>query len=129
MPGHRGVDLDAAPGQAVYAAARGRVSFAGRIAGYGVVAITHGALRTTYLPVEPAVHVGQAVTSATGIGTVQPFLGHCGHRHCLHWGVLRGTQYVDPLALLSLRLRLLPFWPGSDDGLISLWAGGRRPVA
>lgn len=37
--GHRGVDLAAEPGAAVLAAASGQVSFAGRVAGRGVLAI------------------------------------------------------------------------------------------
>src|SRR5690606_38546945 len=52
-PGHRGVDLAARPKQPVHAAGPGRVSYAGRLAGRGVVAIDHGALRTTYLPIRP----------------------------------------------------------------------------
>ncbi|WP_241661370.1 murein hydrolase activator EnvC family protein [Thermomonospora catenispora] len=109
--GHRGVDLAARPGQPVYAAGAGHVSFAGRIAGYGVVAITHGRVRTTYLPVEPAVEAGRPVAVGTRIGTVQDRPGHCGLRHCLHWGLRRDLHYLDPLSLLRSQVRLLPLWP------------------
>src|SRR5262245_48381380 len=51
LRGHRGVDLAARPGQPVYAAGAGRVGYAGRLAGRGVVAVVHGPLRTSYLPV------------------------------------------------------------------------------
>ncbi|MFP5282949.1 MAG: peptidoglycan DD-metalloendopeptidase family protein, partial [Actinomycetes bacterium] len=48
--GHRGVDLAASPGDPVLAAAAGTVTFADRLAGRGVVVVSHGALRTTYEP-------------------------------------------------------------------------------
>src|SRR5919197_5768263 len=63
LSGHRGVDLAARPGQPVYAAGAGRVSYAGKVAGRGVVAVVHGALRSSYLPVRPAVRPGQPVTT------------------------------------------------------------------
>lgn len=109
--GHRGVDLAARPGQPVYAAGTGRVSFAGRIAGYGVIAITHGRVRTTYLPVEPTVVVGLPVAVGTPIGSVQHHPGHCGPRHCLHWGLRHDLRYLDPMSLLRSQVRLLPLWP------------------
>src|SRR5690606_5087481 len=58
--GHRGVDLAAAPGAPVRAVAAGRVSFAGRVAGRGVVSVELAGtgdppLRTTYEPVGASV--------------------------------------------------------------------------
>lgn len=110
-PGHRGVDLVARPGQVVYAAGAGRVSYAGRIAGRGVIAITHGELRTTYLPVRPSVRSGQQVTAGTRIGVVQRRPAHCLSQPCLHWGLRHGLVYLDPLTLVRPRVRLLPHWP------------------
>ena len=49
--GHRGVDLAGRPGQPVRAALPGRVTFAGTLAGRGVVVVDHGSTRTTYEPV------------------------------------------------------------------------------
>jgi murein DD-endopeptidase MepM/ murein hydrolase activator NlpD len=118
-PGHRGVDLGAAPGVAVYAAAAGIVVFAAALAGRGVVSVQHpDGLRTTYEPVTPLVHPGARVPRGGVLGTLQP--GHAGcSAACLHWGVRRDrTTYVDPLVLLAPpRVRLLPVpdpWP---DGL------------
>lgn len=108
-PGHRGVDLAARPGQPVRAAGPGRVSYADRLAGRGVVAIDHGALRTTYLPVRPSVAAGRRVTSGTRIGVLEEDLSHCG-TSCLHWGLLRGSLYLNPLNLVQRQVRLLPFW-------------------
>ena len=49
--GHRGVDLLGSVGQPVRAALPGRVTFAGVLAGRGVVVVSHGDTRTTYEPV------------------------------------------------------------------------------
>ena len=119
LAGHRGVDL-AAPGAAeVLAAGPGTVAFAGMLFGQGVVVISHGAIRTSYEPVEPAatLHVGDAVVSGTPLGTLSP--GHCAASPCLHWGLLtghgHGVRYYDPLLLLGLvHLRLEPV--GEVDG-------------
>ncbi|MGI8335458.1 murein hydrolase activator EnvC family protein [Actinomadura scrupuli] len=111
-PGHRGVDLAARPGQPVYAAGAGLVSYAARLSGRGVIAILHGpALRTTYLPVRPSVRPGRRVAAGDRIGVVEDLPGHCGPRVCLHWGLLRGPVYLDPLSLVRpVQVRLLPVW-------------------
>ena len=116
--GHRGVDLAAAPGTPVRAAAAGRVSFAGRVAGRGVVSVELTGtgtppLRTTYGPVRATVEKGAEVAAGEVLGTVEPDDSHC-PTSCLHWGLLRGRTYLDPLSLLPPWLlsrdpsRLLP---------------------
>ncbi len=116
--GHRGVDLQADLGDDVVAAGAGQVTYAGLLAGRGVVAVTHpNGLRTTYEPVTPSVRVGQKVDRGALLGTVAT--GHlaCGGPTCLHWGLRRGETYLDPLALLDPRpLRLLPLRPGLPGG-------------
>lgn len=109
--GHRGVDLAAPPGAFVRSAGAGVVSFAGRIAGRGVVSVAHaGGLRTTYEPVDAPVRVGTSVAAGDRIGVLAA--GHPGcpfAAACLHWGLRHGERYLDPLSLLGLgRLRLLP---------------------
>ena len=89
LPGHRGVDLAAAVGTPVRAAATGRISVAKVIAGRGVVTIVHGALRTTYEPVKAVVGVGEQVRAGDVVGTVQA--GHC-RSACLHFGLNRGEE-------------------------------------
>jgi murein DD-endopeptidase MepM/ murein hydrolase activator NlpD len=107
LAGHRGVDLLAAPGTPVVAALPGRVSFVGRIAGRGVVVVSHGDTRTTYEPVTATVSPGDAVTAGQRLGTLDP--GHsCPGGTCLHWGWRRGDTYLDPSTLLETGLRLLP---------------------
>jgi hypothetical protein len=128
-PGHRGVDLAAAEGVAVHAAADGVVVFAAALAGRGVVSLQHpDGLRTTYEPVTPLVVPGAHVTRGAVLGTLDA--GHAGcPTACLHWGVRRDrTTYVDPLVLLAPpRVRLLPLpdpWP--DGPAPELDAGRSR---
>jgi murein DD-endopeptidase MepM/ murein hydrolase activator NlpD len=110
-PGHRGVDLGGYAGERVLAAGAGRVSYAGMLAGRGVVTVVHaGGLRTTYEPVSPAVHVGQQVAQGDALGALASGHASCPPGTvCLHWGLLRGNSYLDPLGLLlPRRVRLLP---------------------
>jgi murein DD-endopeptidase MepM/ murein hydrolase activator NlpD len=108
--GHRGVDLLGRPGQQIRAARAGRVTFAGTLAGRGVVVVDHGATRPTYEPVTPAVALGAEVAAGGVIGTLQTGTSHCFPRTCLHWGLIRGAEYLDPLSLLGeAPVRLLPF--------------------
>ncbi|MEV6836160.1 peptidoglycan DD-metalloendopeptidase family protein [Streptomyces sp. NPDC051133] len=118
-PGHRGVDLSAPPAAPVRAVAAGRVTFAGRVAGRGVVSIALAGtdLRTTYEPVTPSVRKGDEVGPGQVVGGVEPSGSHCGAATCVHWGLLRGETYLDPLSLLPPWLlgrgpsRLLPVMP------------------
>jgi murein DD-endopeptidase MepM/ murein hydrolase activator NlpD len=133
--GHRGVDLAARPEDPVLAAGAGRVSFAGRVAGRGVVVVQHrDGLRTSYEPVAADVTVGDAVTPGTVLGT----LGRSTHclRSCLHWGLRRGTDYLDPMSLLGggpAGFRLLPLdrlsagRPAWCAGRASPSSGSARP--
>ncbi len=109
-PGHRGVDLAALAGSPVFAAGAGVVGYVGPLAGRGVVTVLHSdGLRTTYEPVLGSVHVGQHVAAGDRLGTV--VTGHldCAPAACLHWGLLRGQTYLDPLLLLgAAHMRLLP---------------------
>ncbi|WP_433202084.1 M23 family metallopeptidase [Nocardia sp. CA-107356] len=116
LPGHRGVDLAGAAGQAVLAAGDGIVVFAGTVAGKPVVSIDHpGGLRTTYEPVRAAVSVGLRVRRGTRIGTLEAGHEGCPTAACLHWGARREAaghtprEYIDPLGLLHpTPLRLKP---------------------
>lgn len=109
-PGHRGVDLAAGPGAVVYAAGPGVVHYAGPVVDREVVSVAHpGGLRTTYEPLLPLVAPGDPVVAGHPIGLL--VLGHpnCDAEACLHWGLRRGSVYLDPLILLGLgRVRLLP---------------------
>ena len=108
--GHRGVDLAASVGQLVLAPTDGRVSWTGVIAGRAVVVVLHdGGLRSTFEPVAATRPVGTFVTRGNAIGQVTSTPGHCAPRTCLHWGVLRGETYLDPLTFVGrARVILLP---------------------
>jgi murein DD-endopeptidase MepM/ murein hydrolase activator NlpD len=116
LAGNRGVDLIGQPGQAVRSSGSGTVTFAGVIAGVGVVSVTSGALRTTYEPVRLRAHRGEQVDTGVVLGTLTLAGSHCPPAACLHWGLLRGQAYLDPLALLGLeQVRLLPLAPDQTD--------------
>ena len=110
LPGHRGIDLRTEPGQTVRSAGAGRVTFAGDLAGRGVVVVDHGGVRTTYEPVAATVVVGERVMSGESIGEVSTGSGHCGDGTCLHLGLRQGRTYLDPrLALGTAHPRLVPW--------------------
>ncbi|MEU8061070.1 M23 family metallopeptidase [Microbispora bryophytorum] len=116
LAGHRGVDLAVRPGEKVMAAGPGVVGLAERVAGRGVVTISHSdGLRTTYLPVRALVRPGDVVAAGQVIGIVEEdAVAHC-TTVCLHWGLLRGRLYLDPLLLFGRgQVRLLPRWRVSE---------------
>jgi len=111
-PGHRGADLPGAAGDAVRAAGAGRVSYAGLLAGRGVVVVVHGALRTTYEPVTATVAVGALVEPGEQLGRLDAGHAGCAAQACLHWGLRRGEDYLDPVRLVERGpVRLLPLGP------------------
>jgi murein DD-endopeptidase MepM/ murein hydrolase activator NlpD len=109
--GHRGVDLLGTVGQPVLAALPGTITYAGALAGRGVVVVDHGTTRTTYEPVTATVAVGTLVPAGARIGTLELAGSHCFPRACLHWGWIEGETYLDPLRLVGAGpVRLLPLW-------------------
>jgi murein DD-endopeptidase MepM/ murein hydrolase activator NlpD len=100
LPGHRGVDIAGLPNESIAAIGGGVVSFAGQVGGRPVVAVRHGRIRSTYEPVDGTVAVGTSVQAGQQIGTLRS--GHCGPgTWCLHLGLRRGEQYLDPRAVLQ----------------------------
>lgn len=121
--GHRGVDLAGTVGDVVRTALAGTVTFAGPLAGRGVVVVSHGATRTTYEPVTATVSVGDAVTAGAPIGRLELPRSHCLPTACLHWGWIEGETYLDPLRLVGAGpVRLLPLWRD-----LSVAAGADHP--
>jgi murein DD-endopeptidase MepM/ murein hydrolase activator NlpD len=111
LPGHRGIDLAGTVGQVVLSPTAGIVTYAGRLAGRGVVVVSHpGGLRSTFEPVSASQPVGTAVAQGASVGSISEDSSHCAPASCLHWGVLRGRTYLDPLAFVGrpARIVLLP---------------------
>ena len=109
--GHRGLDLAASPGTAVVASARGRVVFAGEVAGVVHVVIQHpGKLwRTGYSFLQSsAVKTGDLVLAGQVIGTSGPAERHA-VQPVLHFSLRIGLEYVDPMVLWPMA-----FWNAPD---------------
>jgi murein DD-endopeptidase MepM/ murein hydrolase activator NlpD len=127
-PGHRGVDLLGAAGQRVLSIGVGTVTFAGPVAGRGVVVVDHGRVSSTYQPVTASVRVGDHVTAGAMLGWLQGLHSHCLPAACLHLGLRRGDRYLDPLRLLPrrpVRLKPLNGLLAGDDWVV---AGGGHVV-
>lgn len=101
MSGHRGVDLRAAAdGAPVTAPESGTVTFAGVVADRPVITIDHGdGLRSSFEPVESSLPAGAVVAKGDVVGAV--LSGHCAALPCVHWGVRRGEDYINPLPFVT----------------------------
>ncbi|MFD7782451.1 M23 family metallopeptidase [Streptomyces nojiriensis] len=113
--GHRGVDLSAPVGAELRAVAAGRVHHAGPVAGRGVLSLAlPNGLRTTYEPVRPLVTEGEQVVAGQVVAVLEEG-SHC-PASCLHWGLLAGDTYLNPLTLLPRPTpRLLPVEHPADE--------------
>lgn len=101
LAGHRGVDLAAAPGTVVKAPESGTVSFAGVVVDRPVLTIDHGnGLKSSFEPVTASVARGEAVKKGQPVGTASGD-GHCPDGRCVHWGVRRDGEYVNPLQFVQ----------------------------
>lgn len=126
--GHRGVDLLGSPGQAVRSALPGRVSWAGVLAGRGVVVVDHSRPARPR-PVDARVPVGTAVAAGDRIGRLGAVGSHCLPRSCLHWGWIEGARtYLDPLRLVGAGpVRLLPLWR-EEPVPVARWVSAVPPL-
>lgn len=100
LPGHRGIDLDAQPGQVVTAVAEGKVHFVGWVVDRPVVSIEHpDGFISTYEPVASDLTEGDPILTGENIGTIAT--GSNCTATCLRLGARRGDDYLNPLRLLS----------------------------
>ena len=110
LAGHRGVDLAAEQGAAVLAPTSGVVTFSGVVVNRGVLTIAEpGGLRISLEPVVSELRPGDPVEKGAQIGVLQGPT-HCdgAGAACLHWGVRRGEEYLDPLQfIMDLRPSVL----------------------
>ena len=112
-PAHRGVDLLSKVGDPVFTPTDGVVVYVGVINSIPIIVIAHpdnGAtekgLRTTYLPVESHLIVGDAVSRSQLIGVVGAQT-HLYGKTVLHWGERLNREYKNPLRRLGAPV-LLP---------------------
>lgn len=113
LAGHRGVDLAARQGAAVLAPTGGVVSFSGKVVDRFVLTIaTPEGLRLSFEPAVSPLKSGDAVMRGQVVGVVEGTT-HCnggasGVSSCLHWGVRRGDEYLNPLQfIMDLRPSVL----------------------
>ena len=105
---HSGIDFRGTSGQAILAAARGKVSFAGRRSGYGnCIEISHGnGLMTRYAHLRSiAVRPGQRVAKGATIGGMGS-TGRSTGTH-LHFEVRLNGQAINPTPFLEANLDVL----------------------
>ena len=119
--GHRGIDIDAAVGTAVRAPADGVVTFSGTVVDRGVLTIEHAdGLRSSLEPLTGGPPRWTRVSAGDVVGAVADGGTHCAPADCLHWGVRRGEDYLDPLTLLPGRAPVV---------LLADLSSGRSPGA
>lgn len=98
---HRGIDIRIAPGASIRAAAAGRITFSGRMRGYGnVIIVDHGdGLETRYAHNRRnRVHKGDSVEVGSTIADVGS-TGNASAPH-LHFEVREDGHAKDPLSFL-----------------------------
>lgn len=113
-PGHRGIDVAAAPDAVVMSPGSGRVAFVGVVAGRPVVSIDLDVgVRASLEPVVGTVEEGARVTRGDPVGVATTEHAHCAG--CVHWGLRDGERYIDPLDWLEGfgRIVLLPVPAGA----------------
>jgi murein DD-endopeptidase MepM/ murein hydrolase activator NlpD len=101
MAGHRGVDLGAVDGT-VDSPADGVVVFAGTVVDRPVLTIDHGdGLLSSFEPVTASLGKGESVRAGQAVGHIstEP---HCPDL-CVHWGVRKNGEYINPLPFVSDR--------------------------
>ena len=59
-----------------------------------------GGLRSSFEPVESHLVRGDRVLRGQVVGVLRG-RDHCGSRDCLHWGVRRDEDYVNPLQFVG----------------------------
>ena len=114
--GHRGIDLEAAIGETVYAPADGQVKFIGKIVNRGVVTLMHaGDLVSELEPVCSTLKTGAQVSRGEAIGQIcQPdasYRPHVSDVTSLHFSVRVSGRYLSPQKFVGglNPSRLLPY--------------------
>jgi murein DD-endopeptidase MepM/ murein hydrolase activator NlpD len=106
---HLGVDMLAAKGVEVHAVGDARVSFAGRLGGFGnLIILDHGRGYQTYYAHLSKIEKGIKVSAKVAGGEVIGLVGSTGHSTAphLHFETRKDAKYIDPFD----ETRQLGFW-------------------
>lgn len=117
MAGHRGVDLGAPAAGVIRSPADGVVVFVGTVVDRPVVTVDHGdGLLSSFEPVTATVGEGDIVRAGGELGRLSTE-AHC-PGPCVHWGVRKDGDYVNPLTFVTDRRPsvLLPLAGDSPAG-------------
>ncbi|MFT8355866.1 MAG: M23 family metallopeptidase [Bifidobacterium aquikefiri] len=98
--GHRGIDMQTQTGQTLVSPVDGVVSFQGKVAQKSVVSVQHGAMTFTFEPAVTWLAAGERLTQGQPFATVENMSDHC-EDSCLHWGLKRGSDYLDPASRVA----------------------------
>jgi murein DD-endopeptidase MepM/ murein hydrolase activator NlpD len=99
-PGHRGIDIGAAPGTTVTAPDDGVVRFSGTVVDRPVLSITHAdGVISSLEPVTSDLSAGEAVSRGATVGVV--VAGHSSDADAVHLGARLDGEYVSPLLMLG----------------------------
>lgn len=102
MAGHRGIDLGAPEEGMIRSPADGVVVFVGTVVDRPVITIDHGdGLLSSFEPVSASLAEGAAVHAGEEVGRLSTE-EHC-PRSCVHWGVRKDGEYVNPLNFVTDR--------------------------
>lgn len=112
LRGHRGIDLAAQVDQTVRAPAAGVIHFAGMVAGRPVLTIQlpNGDL-VSMEPLDSDHRRGEQVAAGEKLGVITADPGHCAPQSCLHVGLRRAGNYLNPLILWPQYLQPIVLLP------------------
>jgi murein DD-endopeptidase MepM/ murein hydrolase activator NlpD len=99
--GHRGVDLITASGNQIIAPEDGVISYKGVVANAPTVTLMVGEYKNTFQPATTTLPTGSQVGRGEVFAVVDIYRDqrqHCEEvESCLHWGMLIGDNYLNPL--------------------------------
>jgi murein DD-endopeptidase MepM/ murein hydrolase activator NlpD len=102
---HTGIDIQGEPGDKVVASANGTVSYTGisPTGGLTIVIRHNSRIRTTYLNLAGIyVNVGNHVKQGDIIGSLGAYDDISNEKCHLHFAVIYGNMYLDPVQLLDI---------------------------
>jgi murein DD-endopeptidase MepM/ murein hydrolase activator NlpD len=114
--GHRGIDLEAAIGETVYAPADGQVNYVGKIVNRGVLSLNHvGNLVSELEPVCSTLKAGALVSRGQAIGQIclpdVSYKSHVPGLTSIHFSLRVSGRYLSPQKFVGglNPSRLLPY--------------------